>query len=286
MILFGKKLFKFLAFIIITHTLIYLVLNHINKLHDNSNSIFVFGDSQMVQGLDLVELKKGTGLNVNSAAIHGAGIYDFFVFVNSVPNNSKVILSISKLAQIRPDVNEANNSSLNLKALRSVVLAKQSTASLKNILARNIKLPFKKYYKSTTKSYPNRDSITIKQPLEIFKNRYSISQKELRLKQKMYLDGVKELIDKGCEITFIEFPYHSTLAELDDKFMFKTDFLKFKKSISSLYPNFQTVSIKLPTNVNCMYDYSHLNQYGSNLATKIITKKINQKQFTTMYTVY
>ena len=79
------------------HFLANIYLNKTNA----DNSLYIWGDSQIYRGLDLEKLNKLTRKNIHSAAVHGAGIYDFLVFTEIVPHNSDVLLAISKPVQIR-----------------------------------------------------------------------------------------------------------------------------------------------------------------------------------------
>lgn len=282
---FITRIFIFVLFIVSLHFVIYTLLNVFNSYSSSSKPLFIFGDSQTVQGLDLKELKKDTKYSIHSAAIHGAGIYDFYVFVDKVPDNADVVLSISKLAQIRPDDKEANTSPLNYKAFFNLWTAGYSKNGLKNILYRTIKLPFQKYYKTSSNLYPNRDTVTVKQALKIFKKRYTISEEKLMVKQGLYLKGIEELIKKKCKITFIEFPFHPILKRIDEESVLQNNLIKFRDNISKMFPDFKKASIELPKGENLMYDYSHLNKRGANILTNIFAKEMGKEKRINIYIV-
>ena len=54
-------------------------------LRDSKNTLFIWGDSQTYQGLDLDVLKSNTDRAILSSAVHGAGVYDFLIFTELVP---------------------------------------------------------------------------------------------------------------------------------------------------------------------------------------------------------
>jgi len=233
-------------------------------------------------------LKNKTGSYIYSAARHGSGIYDFYYFVKSVPKKSKIILSISEHTQIRPDINEANTSPLDLSSLKKIYSSDYSIAGFKNILKRGIKLPRANYFKTQQNLYPYNDSINLHTQLPIFDELYSKSTSEkINYKQDMYIKGIKSLIEKDCNITFIEFPYNKDLSNLESKTRLNKRLNVFRKRVSEEYNNFKIDTFFLNSNKNLMYDYTHLNNQGAFILTQILAEKINASNFniTTMFIV-
>jgi len=283
---FLKQILVFIIFLIATLFLIYKVIDIKSSFVSSDNALFIYGDSQSLQGLDLKELNRETGFDIYSAARHGAGIYDFYVFIDKVPDNSRVLLSISKLSQVRPFDYESNTSPFNVNALYSLYSVDYNINDLKKIIMRVIKFPTQDFYINNYKLYPSYDSLTINQPISTFKERYSIPLNDLVKKQELYLFGIKKLIKKNCNITFIEFPYHSTLNNIDENSHLQDNFINFRVSISSLYSNFKIDTLQFNKDKNIMYDFSHLNYRGANLLTKKLAERINVKQNPTMYIVH
>lgn len=284
--LFLKRFLLFIIFIITIHILIYKVIDKKSSFVNSDKALFIFGDSQILQGIDLKELSIQTGLDTYSAARQGAGIYDFYVFVDKVPNNSRILLSISKLSQVRPFDYEANTSPFNVNALYSLYFVDYNINDFKKIIMGAIKFPTQDFYINNYKLYPSYDSLTINQPISTFKERYSIPLNDLVKKQELYLFGIKKLINKNCNIIFIEFPYHSTLKSYDENSHLQDNFINFRVSISSLYSNFKIETLQINKDKNIMYDFSHLNYRGANLLTKKLAERINEKQNPTMYIVH
>ncbi len=280
--LFLRKILNFSLFSIISYSVFYFIIFQINTSTKSINSIYFFGDSQIVQGINLPLITKITNTNSYSAAVHGAGVYDFYTFIDQVPDSSKIVLSISKLALIRPDINEANKAPLSFKALKALYSQGYNT-TLKKIAREKIKPPLSSYFKINFNLYPNNESIVVTNPLSDYKERYLASESFLRKKQKLYLNGINKLITKNCKIVFVEFPFHKILNDYEHNFTVRHELSNFKIKISELFPKLKIDSIKLPNKKNYMYDYTHLNEYGANSLTKILGGKLNKNYSEKIY---
>lgn len=281
---FFKKSFSFTFCFIGIYSFFYIISSHYFRRATATNSVYIYGDSQTVQGLDLEELKHQTGLKIFTSAKHGSGIYDFLFFTTAVPKNSKVILSISQHSQIRPDINEANTSPLNPTPLLQLYNNGYSSAGFKNIFFRGVKIPKSNYFKKHLELYPTQDSISHHTTKKVFIDLYnSITEKELQQKQDMYFKGIQNLINKNCKITFIEFPYNRELQQIKERTRLNKKFNQFKVNISNLYKNFKTDSLVLKSNKNIMYDYTHLNTLGAKILTTQLTETIKSNPEKTLY---
>lgn len=278
--LFIKRTGYFLVFSICFYIITYSILSHFYLKTNTKNSIFIYGDSQTVQGIDLKVLETKTGLNVYSAAKHGSGVYDFYYFAKSVPENSKIVLSISEHSQIRPDINEANTSPIDFNSLKKAFSLNYSLDGFENIIRRGIKLPHNYYFQTTQKLYPYNDSINLHTKLFVFKELYSKSTKEgIEHKQDMYLEGIRTLINKNCLITFIEFPYNKSLTILKKEYKINKKLNLFREKISQEFNQFKFDTILLKSDKNLMYDYTHLNEHGANILTLMVVNKINSANY-------
>ncbi|WP_298346874.1 hypothetical protein [uncultured Algibacter sp.] len=282
---FLKEIIFFTIILIVSYTIIYNLTSYFFCKTDTSNSIYLYGDSQMFQGIDLNYLKDRTQANIYSAARHGAGIYDFLFFTEKVPTNSKIILSISEHSQIRPPKNEANTSPIHLKSMIELYNFNYSIHGFKNILSRGIKFPNSYYFKTSHKLYPVENSINYHTSLSSFFNRYSTITKERLLdKQDMYLKGLEKLISKNCDITFIEFPYHKALQNIEERTRYNKYFNLFRDNILKKNSNFEMDTLKLESKKNIMYDYTHLNELGARILTKkLINKSLENKSQKVMH---
>lgn len=82
----------------------FVYYQHSNSLYnkvESTDAIYIWGDSQLKAGLDLQLISKLTNKKVYSAAGGGSGVYDFLVFIEHIPDDSRVILPISNFALMR-----------------------------------------------------------------------------------------------------------------------------------------------------------------------------------------
>ena len=74
---FIKKLFILFNIVLILVVVTFYGIDTYWNNKSPENSIFIWGDSQTQQGIDLEHLNKEIKETVYSAARHGAGMYDF-----------------------------------------------------------------------------------------------------------------------------------------------------------------------------------------------------------------
>ena len=139
---FLKKL-SFFFFGLILSFLITLILGSYNQrktdIKENiENPLFIWGDSQIYQGLDLEILKNETNRLVFSSAHHGSGVYDFIIFTEMVPESSDVLIAISKPVQVRSKKLDSNRSGISYSALRLLFKNNYSLQELLMIIRKNL----------------------------------------------------------------------------------------------------------------------------------------------------
>ena len=71
----------------------------LEKSTKDSNSVYMWGDSQAYQGVNVNKLSLALKREVYSLAQHGSGVYDLLVFSDKVPEGAMVLLQIPKGAQ-------------------------------------------------------------------------------------------------------------------------------------------------------------------------------------------
>ena len=279
---FIRKIVLFPIGLIMAYSTIYYCYDlYLNKAFSSKDSIFIWGDSQAYQGFDLDELSKTTGRKVYSSAHHGAGVYDFLQFVDQVPNNSELIISISKLSQIRRKEKDFNRSGLSFWALNQLYENNYSLKEVFSILKSNIK-PKRNIFEST-ELYPYSDAMQKGLPLSHFKSYYDSTPEFLDEKQRLFLIGIEKLIHKECQLTFVELPFHKELKEIEDKSPIKKETNAFVNHIEDLFEGFERDTIKLKHSKNMFNDYSHLNSVGAKALSEQLGKKILTNDHTTMY---
>lgn len=277
-----RFIYKTLLFLILI-PLIYLVLYISVDLFFNSpkaeDSLFIWGDSQTYQGIDLKELKNKTGKEIHTTARHGAGVYDFLVFVEKVPENSEVLIAISKPVQLRRKEMDRNRSGISLYALKSLLNNNYSWSEIFQILRKN-KRPTRLFLSNTT-MYDYADSITIGEPIELFENIYKTVPSYLNDKQNLYIEGIKQLKSKRCKIYLIDFPYHKLLNGIENNSPIKNQTDVFFEKIRIEANCIKLDSLYLNSEKQVMHDLTHLNCYGAKQVSEFIGEKIKKHERTT-----
>lgn len=265
-----KVSLSFVIFLILTYKLIHLLLNY--NFFDKK-AVFIWGDSQAFQGIDLPQLKSIIGKPVYSSAHHGAGVYDLLVFSEQVPENSHVLISISKLVQIRAKTRDFNRSGLSYSALKSLYKHNYSINEIEQIIKNNL-MPRINTVKNID-LYADRDSVDVSKLTHKIEEFYKNSPTYLSDKQNLYLLGVKNLIDKNCTINFVEFPLHPKLTEVENNYKIKSQLEDFKNELRGLFKECNVDSIELNNDKNIFNDATHLNSRGAKALTLKLSKKLN-----------
>jgi len=285
-----KFLLRFTFFIfstVISYVALYYSLTYFALRKELSNTIYIYGDSQTVQGVDLNLLSSLTNLKVYSSARHGSGIYDFLFFTEKVPENSKIILGISEHSQIRPNKFEANTSPLDFFTLKELYHLDYPVSDLKLTIRKGLKPPFSSYFKTKHHLYPTLNTINHHTSIESFIERYStITEQTLKKKQNMYLYGIQKLIEKNCALTFIEFPYHYKLKNTVERTKFNYCFNDFKTNVKKKFSSYTIDTLFLESDRTLMYDYTHLNKLGAKILTQLLAHEIITTDEETKYILF
>lgn len=281
---FIKKTLFFPIGLILLYAIIYFSYNaYLNNKFNDQNALFVWGDSQAYYGIDVKELSNTLEKKVYTSAIPGAGIYDFLLFTEQVPENSEVMVSVSKLVQIRRKENDFNRTGLSFWALKEMYKEDYSINEIFSIFKLNIKP--KRNISEVSKLFAYSDSMEIGLPISHFEDYYREVPTFLEQKQELYLTGIKNLIKKNCKVSFLELPYHSKLVNIESKSLIKKETDEFKYKIGSLFSNFKMDTISLNHKKNVFKDLSHLNSVGAkDLSSKLATQMLVDEG-TIMYTV-
>lgn len=271
----------FVLFLLFIYKLTNLCFNY---YFFNKNAVFIWGDSQACQGINVPKLSNLIEKPVYSSAHHGAGVYDLLVFSEEVPKNSNVLISISKLVQIRSKNRDYNRSGLSYSSLKSLYENNYSFDEISQIIKNNLKPRINIVKK--IKLYPNKDSIDVSKLTSKIEEYYKNTPTYLTDKQNLYLIGIQNLIAKNCNINFIEFPFHPKLADLENTYEIKNQLEDFKIDLKKLFNECSIDSIKLDTNKNIFNDATHLNDRGANAITFKLAEKLNLKNKKTRIIVF
>jgi len=273
---FIHNLLLFFLFFALFFTTIYNIVFYIKNFKLDKEAIFIWGDSQTYEGINLSLLKNVSKKKIYSAATHGAGVYDFLVFAKIVPKNSTVIVALSKPVQIRAKNRDKNVSGILSFELLKLIQANYSFQEIFKIIIKN-KLPTK-LLKVSSKRYPpvsRIDSVRIPKQIRSFREYYKDLPNYIYDKQALYKKGFNKLIDKNCNIIILEFPYHPLLENIENNTLLKNETDKFKRNFISLIDNVIIDSITIESPNLMMHDLTHLNRNGADYVTKIIAQKIN-----------
>tara|TARA_B110000238_G_C16076795_1_gene417513 strand:+ start:425 stop:1342 length:918 start_codon:yes stop_codon:yes gene_type:complete len=278
---FIKKISFFIISLPILYLVLYISIDYNYNCKNDSDAIFVWGDSQTYQGINLQVIRDKTDKNIYSYAKHGAGVYDFLVFSEKVPKNTTIILGVSKPVQLRRKQNDRNMSGISIIGLLNLYRNGYTFQDIVAIVKKN-KKPLKIRQEKTNMNKYN-DSIVLKEPIELFEEIYAEIPSYLYEKQNLYKIGIKKLRDKNCNIIFIDFPYHSLLKEVENKSLIKIETEKLTNYIINSSNKIEIDTLPLSSKKQVMSDLTHLNEFGAEQVSSYISKKIRKYERTTMY---
>lgn len=263
-------------------SIIYLSLDFLKNSKKSNGSIFLWGDSQLYQGVNTKLLRKLTGKEIHSSARHGSGIYDFLVFAESVPDNSVVVVGFSKPMQMRRKEEDGCSLGFSFNALFNLYKNNYSWGEVIEIVDKNRKVENK--FVRDHMLYPINDSIVINEPLSLLIG-YAERPYFLDDRQTLYLSGLKRLFEKECQIVIAEFPFHKILLDIENKSVVRNDLEKFRREVLGFCNVQKPDTLQLYEERNLMYDLTHLNEFGANFYTKYLAKMIKEQQFSRFLTM-
>jgi hypothetical protein len=259
-------------------------LDNYYNLKSSENSLFIWGDSQAYHGINLDVLSKASGKKVFTAARNGAGIYDFLVFSEKVPNNSNVIITLSKPVQIRRKERDRNISGISISSLYHLLNNSYSLGSLCWIISKNTRPT--RLFLTKTNLFKYDETTSIRKPSSSFKNLYNEIPNYLKDKQNLFLIGLKRIVDKKCKIRLIELPYHKFVHPIENKSPIKQKTISFSNAARQLVKCQNVDTLKLDRSRQVMHDLTHLNEVGADQVSRYIGRDIKMNERTTMYIVH
>lgn len=268
------KSFVFVMFVFIFITVIKQI-SFIMNMPDDKNACYIWGDSQIYRAIDLSYLNTNSSRKFYSSAQHGAGIYDFLVFSNTIPKNSCVIIPISHTVLVRGKNRDLNVSGFNVSSLLTLYNNNYSAIEIAKIIYKNSKP--NKFYNSTNTLYTEEIFSPDKaEPISLFKDIYSKKNSYLTDKIKMYLKCIKILKEKNCTIIVLRLPFHPMLQDIEAKSPIADVLNSFDKSVIENINSKETVEITSKENI--FKDYTHLNKKGARLLSKELDRFVNYKR--------
>ena len=106
----------FSSLIIGVYFLLHLMVQ--KPITNSNNCVFVWGDSQMYYGIDVLSLEDRLDMQVLTSAYAGSGIYDFLVSEKNIPNNHVCIVSFPECALLRKPSSDYNRTGYELSCLK------------------------------------------------------------------------------------------------------------------------------------------------------------------------
>ncbi len=261
----------FLAICLVWGIFYFLWYRHYNYINDK-NAIYIWGDSQTYYGINIKLLQKELDRNVFTYAQKGAGVYDFLVFTEMVPQEATVLLAVSKPVQIRRKTTDRNTSGIYFPALFSLWQNGYSLGEIKDIINRNIRPP--KIVETSVELLEYQDTIVINE-WDILRDVYAEVPEYLKAKQSLYKSGIQKLRKKQCNIVFLDYPFHSLVVDSVEKnspVKEKTE--EFVRWIINTSENIRTDTLFLNRDKEVMHDLTHLNELGATQVSQYLAKNI------------
>jgi hypothetical protein len=252
-----------------------------NNEFNNQKALFIWGDSQAYQDFDLDILSNGLDRKVFSAAHHGAGVYDFLVFCNEVPENGNILVSISKLMLLRSKQRDYNRSGLSFEALKIIHNQNYSKEEVLSIFKNNLKPS--RNINSNIELYPIKDSINAIGLVKKVESFYKMKPHYLKDKKAIFIEGIKILQSKKCNINFIDLPLHPEFKKMEEKYSTLQELEDYKLKIVSLFNNYGIDSILVSSQKNIFNDATHLNSKGAKYLSVELARVLKFNEHTVLY---
>ncbi len=274
---FFKLILSFCGITILTMLLLLITLYFISipTSYNKDNAIFIWGDSQTYQGIDLNELQKQTGHDIYTSALHGAGVYDFLVFSELIPDSSTCIVGYSQCCLLRRKESDYNMSGVNYNAIKKVYKNRYSLSEVITIIRKN-KFLQKDIFKTQSTLYPYCDTIITPEPVEGFRKMYASKPYFYNNKYRLYNEGLHTLRSKGCKIIIVAFPYYRDVANIYKKSTYRAQLDKDIRDVSLEFTNDHIDTLFINDSDSLlMHDLTHFNEVGAKRTSFILGKYID-----------
>ena len=274
---FIKKTAWFVLLLFVPMVAIHVVCYFQKERKYSKDTIYVWGDSQIQQGLDLSLLSSGLSKQVLSAAQHGSGVYDFLVSIEHIPDGSTCIIEFPELAFFRWPGLDFNRTGLEFRSLWTMIKTNTPVQECIRIFILNRSRLFscQSVFSSNQALYPFASELVYSQPLSWFCNVFNSKKEYSDWKIATYEYGIYRLIDKGCRIVFVQFPFEKQVEQCARQSVNRMLSEKVRERTLdglSIIPD----TIVLSGDSLLMYDLSHLNEVGTRLLTLEVAEAMLQ----------
>ena len=235
----------------------------------DSECVFVWGDSQMYQGLDVSLLGNKLEKQVLTSANHGSGIYDFLVSQKCIPINAISMVSFPEGALFRNPLSDNNRTGLEIKCLHELYLSGypiNECIRIFDLNRRRQSILYQAYSNSPHKLYSFADRLVYPEPLPGWHSLFEKPKDWFPWKAKAYVRGIQHLFDKHSQIVLIQFPFDEQVESFAQNSINRhlSDSLKFEL-IDRFTIKYDT--IVLHSDSLLMHDLSHMNEVGARMLT-------------------
>lgn len=278
---FIKTFIYFCVVTLLCMTILIIMLYnfYVPKQYSSDNKIFVWGDSQTYQGINLVRLGDETGCNIYSSSEHGAGVYDFLVFTEQVPDSSICIVGYSQGCLLRSKELDYNRSGVSTRSISTLFINNYSLNEISKILRDN-KFMQSNIFHQKFSLFKYSDKIVSSVPINLIKQMYDSEPYYYNDKYSIFSSGIEALYSKGCKIICIGFPFYNDYTWYYRRSTYRKHIDKDITSLAKKY-NFgkiDTIYIN-DTDSLLMHDLTHLNEIGAERATDLLIQYIDTAIF-------
>lgn len=233
----------------------------------NSKCVFVWGDSQMYQGIDISLLGNDLEKQVLTSSCHGSGIYDFLVSQKSIPDNAVSIMSFPECALFRDPLSDYHRIGFEFDCLYELLLSGCPIEECIRIFNLNKQsFRYNTYSDTPHEMLPFADSLVYSKSLPVWHSLFEEPKDWFSWKSKAYTKGIQHLFDKHSKMVLIQFPFDEQVELFAQNSINRhlSDSLKFE--LIEKYA-LQHDSIVLHSDSLLMHDLSHMNEVGARLFT-------------------
>jgi len=248
------------------------------------NCVFVWGDSQMYQGLDVSLLRNKLGKQILTSARPGSGIYDFLVSEKNIPNNAVSVVSFPEGTFLREPIWDNNRTGFELSCLQVLFWAGCPLEECLRIANLNRQHVLYKAFANSHILHPYSNSIAYSDRLSGFCGMFTEKKDYFCWKAEAYHQGISCLSKKHCQIVLLQFPFEQQVENCACNSINRhlSDSLKF--DLIKEY-GMKLDTLVLHSDSLLMHDLSHMNEVGAQMLTHQIADslrkdRINNRFFT------
>ena len=246
---------------------------YISHNSQKSESVYVWGDSQMYQGLDIQSLSALLQSPVLSSALHGNGVYDFLVSAECIPPQSTCIIALPECALYRKPDSDSNRTGLSFSSLWKLYEYGCPYEECYRIANLNSHKLYYNPFSTNNDLYEYAPKIVYSESLDGFCGMFNKKNNYAQWKQKAFISGLNYLKKKKCRLVLIQFPFYDEVEECAQGSYNRGLTNKLKQQLTKEH-RLVVYNIKLESDSLLMHDLSHMNELGAKLVTNKTSKII------------